>query len=94
VQFQQDAHGRDLELRYFRDELGREVDFVILEEGRPIRLIECKGSDDELSPSLRLLKFRFKDAEAWQISATGGKDYISGEGVRVCPALTLLKDLI
>ena len=31
VHFQQDAEGRDLELRYFRDTDGREVDFVVVE---------------------------------------------------------------
>ena len=33
VHFEQDARGRDLELRYFRDTDGREVDFVVVEGG-------------------------------------------------------------
>jgi predicted AAA+ superfamily ATPase len=33
VHFQQDALGRDVELRYFRDTDGREVDFVIVAKG-------------------------------------------------------------
>jgi len=36
---------------------------------------------------------RFAD-EAWQISATGRKDYQTPDGIRVAPALALLSKLI
>jgi predicted AAA+ superfamily ATPase len=94
VQFQQDTQGRDLELRYFRDVEGREVDFVLAERRKPLTLIECKWADAEIDRSLRYLKARFPQCEAWQISATGRKDYVSGEGIRVCPATELLKTLV
>ena len=42
VHFEQDAKGREVELAYFRDIDGREVDFVITEDRRPVRLVECK----------------------------------------------------
>ena len=93
VHFLQDTQGRDLELRYFRDTDGREVDFVIIEGGLPITLIECKYSDSKPDRSLRYLKRKFPDAEAWQVSASGTKDFVTPEGIRVCPALTLLADL-
>jgi len=44
--------------------------------------------------SLGYLKARFPDAEAWQISATGRKGFVSPEGIRVAPALKLLRRLI
>lgn len=34
VHFQRDVEGRDLELRYFRDTDGREVDFVVIDQPR------------------------------------------------------------
>jgi len=92
--FEQDAEGHDVELRYFRDVDGREVDFVIVEGKTPRRLVECKWADDEVSRGLKYLKVRFPDAEAWQISATGQRDYVTPEGIRVCPALPFLKNLI
>ena len=92
--YRQDTQGRDLELRYFRDIEGREVDFVVTDAGRPCLLVECKWSDAELDRNLRYLKARFPDAEAWQISATGTKDYRSPDGVRVAPAIKLLGTLI
>jgi hypothetical protein len=94
VHFEQDARGRDLELRYFRDTDGRETDFIVVEGRRPQLLVECKWGDAEVDRGLRYLKARFPDAEAWQVSATGTKDYVTAEGIRVSPALVLLTRLI
>ncbi|MBI2891715.1 MAG: ATP-binding protein [Nitrospirae bacterium] len=94
VHFESDSRGRDLDLRYFRDVDGREVDFVILEGGRPLALIEAKWSDAPLATGLKYLKARFPQAEAWQISATGTKDYVSPEGIRVAPAARYLEKLV
>jgi uncharacterized protein len=94
VHFEQDARGRDLELRYFRDLEGREVDFVVAEGRRPVLFIECKWADAEPDRSLRYLKARFPGAKAWQVSATGVKDFQTPEGIRVAPALELLRKLL
>lgn len=94
VEFQIDTEGRQLELRYFRDVDGREVDFVVVERGQPIALVECKLGDDGVSPALRYLKARFPAAFAWQVSAQGVRDFVSAEGVRVAPAGRLLRDLV
>ncbi len=94
VHFEQDAHGRDLDLRYFRDTDAREVDFVVVEGKAPILLVEAKWSDAPLDKGLRYLKLRFPNAEAWQLSATGAKDYMTPEGIRVAPALELLGQLV
>lgn len=55
--------------------------------------VECKWSDAEIERGLRYLKVRFPDCDAWQISATGTKDYVSAENIRLAPALALLKTL-
>src|SRR5262245_6508298 len=94
VHFEQDARGRDLELRYFRDTDGREVDLVVVEGRQPQLIVECKWADVDVDRSLRYLKARFPKAEAWQVSATGSKDYLTPEGIRVSPALALLDRLI
>ena len=94
VHFEQDAQGRDLELRYFRDTDGREVDFVAVEGRRPLLLVECKWADADVDRSLRYLKSRFPQAEAWQVSAIGSKDFVTPEGIRISPALALLDRLI
>ena len=94
VHFEQDTKARDLELRYFRDVDGREVDFVVTEKNKPIMAIECKWSDDDISKGLKYFKNHFPECEAWQISMFGKKDYISKEGIYVSQALKLLKHLI
>jgi predicted AAA+ superfamily ATPase len=94
VDFQQDVLGRDLELRYFRDVDGREVDFVLCERGKANLLVECKWGDENIARGLSYMKTRFAAADAWQISATGKKDYITPEGIRVAPALAFLRGLI
>ena len=91
VHHEQDAEGRDLELRYFRDTDRREVDFVIVERRAPRLMVECKWADAEVDRSLRYLKARFPTCEAWQISAVGTKDYVTPDGIRVAPALELLR---
>jgi predicted AAA+ superfamily ATPase len=92
--FQEDVRGRGLELRYFRDVDGREVDFVVVEDGRPILFIEAKWSDDALNPALRYLKERFPAVDAWQVCAAGRKDFVTPEGIRVCPAARFLGTLV
>ncbi|MCL5261028.1 MAG: ATP-binding protein [Gammaproteobacteria bacterium] len=94
VHYRQDTLGEDCELYYFRDIDGREVDFVIGTKSNPELFIECKWNDDQISPSLKYLKERFKTAEYWQISAIGTKDYVSDSGIRVAPARKFLAKLI
>lgn len=94
VDYQQDARGRDLELRYFRDVDGREVDFVIVEGRRPVQFVECKTADADIHPGLRYLKARFRDCPAFQVSAAGSKDFVTPEGIRVLPARKFLATLV
>ena len=94
VHFRQDALGLDVELRYFRDTDGREVDFLVVDRDRPILCVECKWNDAPLDRSLRYFKARFPDCDAWQISAVGTKDYLGAGDIRAAPALTLLRTLI
>lgn len=94
VHFEEDTKGRDLELRYFRDIDGREVDFVVIENEKPITFIEVKWGDDEVSKGLRYLKVRYPEVASWQIHAAGNKDYKTPEGIRVAPAIAFLNGLV
>ncbi|NBX75985.1 MAG: ATP-binding protein [Proteobacteria bacterium] len=93
VQFLEDTEGRNVELRFFRDIDGREVDFVIMEEGKPVQFIECKIGDEPISRGIYYLKERFPKVETWQISLQGKKDF-EKNGIRVCPAATFLETLV
>ena len=94
VHFQQDTQGEDIDLCYFRDVDGREVDFVIVSRKKPIMFVECKWNDAPLSPALKYMRERFPTCEAWQISAVGKKDFIGELGIRISPATKFLTTLV
>ncbi|MFY9342308.1 MAG: AAA family ATPase [Planctomycetota bacterium] len=94
VHWQEDVEGRDLELRYFRDTDGREVDFVVVEGRKPVLLVECKLGDGDVDPNLRYLRAKFPAADAWQVSLEGTRDSVTPEGIRVAPAGKLLATLV
>ena len=94
VHHEQDAKGLDVELRYFRDTDRREVDFVVDTGRAPTLFVECTWADAEIDRGLRYLKARFPACEAWQISATGTKDYVTPERIRVAPAIRLLSQWV
>ena len=81
--YRADTEGDAVELRYYRDIDGREVDFVLVRDGRAIGFVECKWDDADVSPSLRYLRQRFPDVQAWQVSAIGKKDFEAADGTRV-----------
>lgn len=94
VHFQQDTLGKNVDLRYFRDIDGREVDFLVTEDARPTLFIECKWNDADISPALTYFQKKFPDARGWQISAKGTKDFVGKSGIRVCPAQDFLATLV
>lgn len=94
VHFKIDTEGRDMELRYFRDVDGREVDFVVTENRRPLFMVEAKWGDSAPSTSLKYLKLRFLKTAAYLISAIGKKRFTSPEGIHVLPAVDYLKTLV
>lgn len=94
VHFEQDAAGRDLELRYFPDVNRREVDFIITEGLKPLMAIECKWNDAPIGKGRRYFKTRFPRCEAFQLSAIGTMDFKTPEGIRACPAIRHLRQLV
>lgn len=90
----EDTAGDDTDLRFFRDVEGREVDFVQLKHGRPVRFVECKASDTAISPALLYLHRKFPAVEALQVLATRGVDRIGREGIRLVSADRWLAELV
>lgn len=92
--FLQDYEGRNIELRYFRDIDKREVDFVIVENNRPLHFIECKIKGKETNPALKYLKERFPKAGAYQISLYRKEAFIDKHSIHVCPAVKYLNEIL
>jgi hypothetical protein len=90
VHYRQDAFGEEYDLRYCKDVLNREIDFVILKNQKPVQLMECKLRDVEVGDSFRYLSERYPGVPACQIYFEGKKDYVNASGIRVTPALSFL----
>ena len=94
VHFQEDTLGEEIELRYFRDIDGREVDFVVVKDQKPIIAVECKWNDEAPTKSVFYFKEKYPACDVYQLSCQGTKDYVTAKNIRVCPALKFLKTLI
>jgi hypothetical protein len=93
VFFLQDTEGKNVELRYFRDVDKREVDFVVLEDNKPVHFIEAKTSSKAQSPSLRYLKRKFPSVTATQVTLDTEVDLMTKDGIRISSAHLFLRDL-
>ncbi len=95
--FAEDVLGESLELRYFRNVVGHEVDFVLLRDQKPWLAIEVKSSDQPLDIGLKYLLERVRIPHAIQVAANGTRDItlpaINGATVRLMPAVRLLGQL-
>jgi predicted AAA+ superfamily ATPase len=85
------------ELRYVRDKQGREVDFVVVRDGRPWFLVEAKLSDEVLSPALAYFQAQTGAEHAFQVTGAGGyvqADAFSCHHPVVVPARAFLSQLL
>jgi predicted AAA+ superfamily ATPase len=89
--FREDTEGYNMELRFLRGTDKREVDFVVLEEGRPLFAVECKTGEKNVNPALFYFMERTNIPKFYQVHQ-GKKDFIKG-GVRVLPFHALCKEL-
>jgi uncharacterized protein len=92
--YQQDVEGREYVLHYYRDGQGREVDFVVTEDRKPILAVEAKWSEERVDRGLGYFKSRFPTCACWQVTMTETRDRVNEDGIRIAPAVTLLRDLV
>lgn len=87
----------NFELRYLRDKLKREVDFLVVRDRKPWMLVEVKTSDTRLSDSLSYFQNATKAKHAFQ--AVFDLPYVQADcfgrmDPAVVPARTLLSQLL
>jgi uncharacterized protein len=74
-----------MELRFLRDTDKREVDFVVLRDGRPEFAVECKTGERAVSPAAIYFKGRTPIPAFFQVHL-GQKQFLhAGTGVHVLP---------
>jgi uncharacterized protein len=69
-----DCKGIKTELRFFRDDRKREVDFVILKKNKPWFVVEVKLSEQNLDSSMKYFLERVKVPYAFQVHFNGSLD--------------------
>ena len=98
VHWQQDVEGEKWELRYFRDALGREVDFLLLRGGRPWCAMEVKSREQDIDSNLKYFLERVRCPYAFHIHLEGKGDWkpeaINGCKIRILPAVRFLSHLV
>lgn len=87
-----DTTGYQMELRYLRDTDGREIDFVVLKDKKPIFAVECKTGEKQLSKHIAYFKERTTIPAFYQVHMQS-KDYGSDKTGRVLPFTTFCKEL-
>ena len=87
----------NFELRYLRDKMKREVDFLVVRDRKPWFLVEVKLSDTKLSPSLAYFQAQTKAVHAFQVVINlpyEAADCFHTRQPAVVPARTFLSQLL
>ncbi|MBI2027868.1 MAG: ATP-binding protein [Deltaproteobacteria bacterium] len=91
--FREDTQGVKMELRYIRDTDKREIDFVVLENKKPLFAIECKSGEKNASPHHKYFRERTLIPFFFQVHL-GTRDHGNAStGVRVLPFASFCKEL-
>lgn len=93
--YREDVKGEQVELRFFRDLEGREVDFVVMNKRKPELFIEVKTGKEKASPGLVYLKNKFPSVRAIQLYlSTQGSNFVDKYGIEHLAGLDFLKTLV
>lgn len=87
----------DFHLGYLRDKSRREVDFIVIQDGRPWFLVEAKHGDGTISPSLKYFQEQTKAPLAFQVVIDApyveANCFARNRAPMVVPARTFLSQL-
>lgn len=73
----EDTQGHKMELRFMRDIDLREIDFVVLQNKKPLFAVECKTGEKSISKSLYYFRDRTSIPKFYQVHL-GTKDFSDG----------------
>jgi len=91
--FEEDTKGLKTELRYFRDVVSlREIDFIVLQKGKPLFAVECKTGDREISRGLLQFGQRLKIPRLYQVHL-GERDFGLESHGRILPFTKFCQEL-
>jgi uncharacterized protein len=88
--FREDTEGHRMEVRFLRDTDAREVDFVVLQDRKPLFAVEVKTGERAVSPAVKYFKLRTTIPRWFQVHL-GTKDVVA-DGVRILPFVTFCRE--
>lgn len=92
--YHEDTNGDDMELCFLRDHQKREIDFVVLKNGKPLFAVECKTGAKNVSKHLAYFANRTEIPYFYQIH-TGSYDYeIADLRVRIMPVTHFASEVL
>lgn len=92
--YRQDTLGEETELCYLRDKNKREVDFVVLQNRRPLFAVECKSGDRSVSKHIGYFAARTEIPIFYQVH-NGTRDYEMAERrTRVMPFTSFAAEVL
>ncbi len=89
----EDTEGYAMELRFLRDTDGREIDFVVLRDGRPEFAVECKSGERRASPACRYFRERTEIPRFYQVHLGTGDFGDASSDTRVLPFAAFCAEL-
>lgn len=78
----EDTEGDAMSLRFLRDSMGREIDFVVLKNGKPEFAVECKSGAREIGRNIVYFSQRTPIPRFYQVhldSARGDSEWLDGK---------------
>lgn len=87
----EDTQGEKMELRFLRNVEGREIDFVVLKNNKPLFAVECKTGERSVSPHLKYFSERTSIPRFYQVHR-GEKSYAVSDKMKILPFAQLCKE--
>lgn len=83
--FHTDYHGDQMALHYLRDVDGKELDFIVIKNKKPLFAVECKTGDKHIQKAVPFFQTQFKIPRVYQVHL-GNRDFGNAEkGGRIIP---------
>lgn len=93
--YQTDVMGNPTSLHFLKIKGGRELDFALIPEikSEPVKLIEVKWADNDISPNFKLFSSPFKNCQKNQLVADPKREFQSEIGVLLTKASDWLQHM-
>ena len=93
LHFLEDTLGKSCVLHYLRDKEGREIDFLVVIDGRPALMIEVKWADDSLSRNFAVFSKYLPDMPGIQLVGKLDREKSFESGARIVKVAPWLAEL-